>query len=213
MIGVAIAPGATDTTRMPCGASSLATDCAKSFIPPFDAQQWLKRSHGMTSWTLEIITIAPCASSARMMRAASRVHRKVPVRLTSTTFSHSSSGMSTSSKGFSTPAFVDQQVEAAERLAGLGEAALHVGLVADVHLDRHGPPAGRLDRRGHRPRIVDLAAVVDGHGGAVRGERERGALADAAGGAGDERATAFQQSRVGRMEGEVVIGHGHGLPD
>ena len=44
------------------------------------------------------------------------------------TFSHSSSGMSTSAKGFSIAGVVDQQVEAAEGLAGLGEAALDVGL-------------------------------------------------------------------------------------
>src|SRR4051794_78182 len=60
----------------------------------------------MTSWTLEIITMAPSVPSERMMRAASRVHRKVPVRLTEITFSHSSSGMSTRWKGFSTPALL-----------------------------------------------------------------------------------------------------------
>src|SRR5919198_1798803 len=60
----------------------------------------------MTSWTLEIITIAPRAPAARMIRAASRVQRKTPVRLTAMTFSHSASGMSTTSKGASTPALL-----------------------------------------------------------------------------------------------------------
>jgi len=38
LIGVAIAPGAIDRTRMPCGASSRAIDCANSLTPPLDAQ-------------------------------------------------------------------------------------------------------------------------------------------------------------------------------
>ena len=44
------------------------------------------------------------------------------------TFSHSASGMSTSDEGLLEAGVVDEQVEAPERLAGLGEAALHVGL-------------------------------------------------------------------------------------
>jgi hypothetical protein len=108
---------------------------------------------------------------------------------------------------------VDEQIEAAERLARLREGALHVGLDADVHRDGHRAPARRLDGRGHRARVVDLAAVVDRHGGAVGGERERRALADAGGGAGDQRAAALEETRGGRVQMEAVIGHGHGLPD
>jgi hypothetical protein len=49
--------------------------------------------------------------------------------------------------------------------------------------------------------------MVDRYRGAVRGERERGALADAGGGPGDQRATSFEQSRGRGMEVEVVVGH------
>ena len=80
----------------------------------------------MTSWTLEIITIVPCASSARMMRAASRVHRKVPVRLTSIDLLPLLERHVDEHEGLLDAGVVDQQVEAAERLAGLGEAALHL---------------------------------------------------------------------------------------
>ena len=108
---------------------------------------------------------------------------------------------------------VDQQVEPAERLAGLGEAALHLGLVADVHLatGTARPPAASMVAAIARA-SSSLAAMVDGHRGAVSGERERGALADAAGGAGDQRAAALEQSCGGGMQAEVVIGHAHGLP-
>ncbi len=37
LIGVMMAPGAMEFTRMRCGASSCASDCMKSFTPPFDA--------------------------------------------------------------------------------------------------------------------------------------------------------------------------------
>ena len=146
-----------------------------------------------------------------MMRAASRVHRKVPVRLTLMTFSHSSSGMWTR-EGLLDPGVVDQQVEPAEGLADLGEAALDIGLDRDVHLDGHGAPAGGLDGGDHRAAVVDLAAAVDRHRGAVGGELERGTLADAAGGGGDQGAPPFEQARVGCMEAEVAIGHPHRLP-
>ena len=73
------------------------------------------------------------------------------------------------------------------------------------------PPAASMAATIARA-VVDLAAVVDRHRGAVGGELERGPLAYAAGGAGDQRAAPLEQARVGWMQAEVVIGHPHGLP-
>jgi len=60
--------------------------------------------------------------------------------------------------------------------------------------------------------VLDLAAVVDGHRRAVGRELERGPLAYAAAGAGDERAAPLEQARIGWMEAEVVVGHPHAIP-
>jgi hypothetical protein len=115
-------------------------------------------------------------------------------------------------EGLLDPGVVDQQVEPAEGLADLGEAALDVGLDRDVHLDGHRAPAGGLDGSDHRAAVVDLAAVVDGDRGAVGGELEGGPLAYAGGGAGDQGAAPLEQTRIGWMEVEVVIGHPRGFP-
>ena len=102
---------------------------------------------------------------------------------------------------------VDEQVDAAEGLAGGGEGALHVALAGHVH--RHGErlAAGVLDLADHRLRLVGRADVVDRHRGAVRGELEADPLADARVAAGDERAAAVEQARIGGVQGEGSVGH------
>ena len=87
-----------------------------------------------------------------------------------------------------------------------------IGVYRDVHLDGERAPAGRLDRGDHRASVIDLAAVVDRPRGTVGGELERGPLADAGSGAGDQGAASLEQARVGWVQAEVVIGHPHGLP-
>jgi hypothetical protein len=44
------------------------------------------------------------------------------------------------------------------------------------------------------------------------GELERGPLADARRGAGDQGAASLEQARVGWVQAEVVIRHPHGVP-
>jgi len=44
------------------------------------------------------------------------------------------------------------------------------------------------------------------------GELERGPLADARRGAGDQGAASLEQARVGWVQAKVVIGHPHGVP-
>ena len=125
-----------------------------------------------------------------MMRAASRVQRKVPVRLTMMTFSHSSSGMSTSSKGFSIPALLTSRSRPPNASRASAKPRwTSASTVTSISTGTARPPAASMAATIARA-VVDLAAMVDRHRGAVRGELECGSLAYAAGGAGDQRAAA-----------------------
>ena len=90
------------------------------------------------------------------------------------------------------PRVRDQDVEAAERLGGLGEEILDLGLVAHVGAQRHRLAARAPDLL-HDP-LGRLApgAVVHRDLGAGGGQGQGHALADAGAGARDDRCLAVQ---------------------
>src|SRR3954470_8048736 len=101
VIGVAISPGATALTVIPCCASSSAMTFVSSPSPPFAAQYGALPSSGTCSWIDVTLTIRPPRPAAIMRRAAAWPHRNAPVRSTSSTWRHVSS--STSTNGVESP--------------------------------------------------------------------------------------------------------------
>src|SRR4051794_3289329 len=93
-MGVAISPGATALTRMPCSASSKAITLVSSPRPPFAAQYALEPFSGTCSWTEVTLTIRPPRPPATIRRAASCAHTNAPVRSTSSTWRHLASSTS-----------------------------------------------------------------------------------------------------------------------
>jgi hypothetical protein len=72
----------------------------------------------------------------------------------------------------------------------------HGLVVADGRLVGGGPAAGRLDRGDHLAGGRVVAAVVDGHGGAVGGQAQGDGAADAPGPAGDQGDPAVQPAHA-----------------
>ena len=132
---------------------------------------------------------------ATMIRPASWQSSKVAVRFTSITSSQSARSWSTASAARPMPWRVDEDVEAAQPLDRLGEAAAQVVAVGEV--GAHGDAAqlgGRLVRA--------LRAAEHGHARTGVGERTRQPAPDPAAAARHERAAS------GQVEG---TGHGVGL--
>src|SRR5205085_11808228 len=81
---------------------------------------------------------------------------------------------------------VDQDVDpAAERLCGAGGEVGGGSAVVEVGGQKCRRPTGGTDGVDNGPAAV-LVPAADGHGGASRGQAQRGGSADAAGGPGDQ---------------------------
>ncbi|CAM5415388.1 hypothetical protein SGRIM128S_04618 [Streptomyces griseomycini] len=85
VMGVAISPGATALTVMPCSASSSAITWVSSPRPPLAAQYGAAPTRGWCSWTEVTLTMRPPSPCRIMCRAAFCPHRNGPTRSTSST--------------------------------------------------------------------------------------------------------------------------------
>ena len=129
----------------------------------------------------------PCAT---MIRPASWQSSNVAVRFTSITSSQSARSWSTASDGAADPVRVDEDVEAAQPLDRLVEAAAQVVAVGEV--GAHGD-AAQLGRR----LVGALRAAEHGHARARVGERAREPAPDPAAAARHERAASGQVEGTG----------------
>ena len=87
---------------------------------------------------------------------------------------------------------MDQDVQPAEAIGGLGDAAGGVLGLAHVGHDENGSTAEGFDPREGCPGFVVVMPSVDGHIGSRPGKFDRGGRANAFGPAGDQGALAFE---------------------
>src|SRR3954453_6830056 len=80
LIGVTIAPGPTELTRMPRSAYSSASDLVRFSRPPLLIEYGRYFGLGIISCTLELLTITPGLRRFRKWRMASPAQRNAPRR-------------------------------------------------------------------------------------------------------------------------------------
>src|SRR3954452_2525956 len=149
LIGVSIAPGATDTTRMPCGASSRAIDWGeqlhaalrRAVVAELLPRDLLVDGGDHHDRAARVVGAHGPRGLARGEEDAGEVHADDAIPLVERHVDELERRLDAG--------VVDHEVEAAERLARLPEAARHLVLVRDVHLHPDGLPARALDRGDH----------------------------------------------------------------
>ena len=90
------------------------------------------------------------------------------------------------------PGVVDEDVDRAERLDGLGHHRFHIAGVGEIAMDGDGFAALAGDRSHHALGRLLAGAVVDGNRGTLGGEADRDLGADTLGCAGYQRHFAFK---------------------
>ena len=137
-----------------------------------------------------VTTIAPPLPALAMARPASWMHRKTPVRLTSSTRCQRSSEISRIGWTSAMPAWATRTSRLPNVESECVDGRAHVGAARHVACERLHRPRGRQLGCG-RLRQVPVE-VEDGDGGALAEEALDDRAPDALGGAGDEHGLAVE---------------------